>query len=54
MAVKERCCFCRKYTRSDGTCQNKECVRYVPDKTEGMVDGDTNQAEVEGGTHTAD
>lgn len=34
MAVKKRCNFCRKYLRPDGTCQNRECVRYVPEKTE--------------------
>lgn len=31
MAVKKRCNFCRKYLRSDGTCQNTECPRYVPE-----------------------
>jgi hypothetical protein len=31
MAVKKRCNFCRKYLRPDGTCQNPECPRYVPE-----------------------
>ena len=29
MAVKHRCGFCRKILRSDGTCANEECPRYV-------------------------
>lgn len=32
MAVKKRCCLCRKYTRPDGTCQNEKCVRFVPEE----------------------
>lgn len=31
MAVKKRCNFCRKYLRPDGTCQNPQCPRYVPE-----------------------
>ena len=34
MAVKKRCNFCRKYLRPDGTCQNPECSRYVPEVTD--------------------
>ena len=30
--IKKRCIRCRKELRSDGTCQNKSCVRYVPPK----------------------
>lgn len=30
--VKKRCIFCHKVLREDGTCQNPNCVRYVPDK----------------------
>ncbi len=28
--VKKRCIRCRKELREDGTCQNPNCVRYVP------------------------
>ena len=31
--VKKRCIFCRKVVRADGTCQNQNCVMYVPDET---------------------
>ena len=31
MAVRKRCIRCRKYVRDDGTCQNPECVLYVPE-----------------------
>lgn len=34
MAVKKRCNFCRKYLRPDGTCQNPQCPRYVPEPEE--------------------
>lgn len=34
MAIKKRCIYCRKVVRPDGTCQNKDCVLYVPEKTE--------------------
>lgn len=35
--VKKRCIRCRKELREDGTCQNPNCVRYVPqtDKSKG-------------------
>ena len=32
MAIKKRCIRCNKHLRADGTCQNPNCVRYVPDK----------------------
>ena len=32
--VKKRCTRCRKVLREDGTCQNKNCCLYVPEKTE--------------------
>lgn len=32
MAIKKRCIRCLKVVREDGTCQNPNCVRYVPDK----------------------
>lgn len=32
--VKKRCPRCRKVIRPDGTCQNKNCCLYVPEKTE--------------------
>ena len=41
MAVKIRCVRCRKYVRSDGTCQNEDCVLYVPEIT---VDDDDVQS----------
>ena len=31
MAIQKRCIRCRKPLREDGTCQNPECVRYVPE-----------------------
>jgi len=45
MAITKRCIRCRQPLRPDGTCQNPQCVRYVPeenaqepDKTEGNAD----------------
>ena len=29
--VTKRCIRCRKPLREDGTCQNPDCVRYVPE-----------------------
>ena len=29
--VKHRCNYCHKVLREDGTCQNPECPRYVPE-----------------------
>lgn len=50
MAVKKRCCFCRKYTRLDGTCQNDKCVRFVPEVLkEVVVNDETTVAENQGG-----
>ena len=43
MAVKKRCNFCRKYLRPDGTCQNPDCPRYVPEDTTNSAD-DQNDA----------
>jgi hypothetical protein len=40
MAITKRCIRCRKPTRPDGTCQNPDCVRYVP---EGQEPGKTNE-----------
>lgn len=31
MAIKKRCIRCRQYLRANGTCQNPNCVRYVPE-----------------------
>lgn len=31
MAIVKRCIRCRKPLRPDGTCQNPNCVRYVPE-----------------------
>ena len=44
MAVRKRCIRCRKYVRDDGTCQNPECVLYVPEEdTENTVKPDENR-----------
>ena len=42
--VKKRCNFCRKYLRQDGTCQNPQCPRYVPEppKEEPTTEEQTN------------
>jgi hypothetical protein len=32
MAVAKRCNFCLKKLRADGTCQNPNCPRYVPEE----------------------
>lgn len=32
MAIKKRCVRCLKPVREDGTCQNPNCVKYVPVK----------------------
>ena len=34
MAVKHRCGFCHKVLRTDGTCANEKCPRYVPEQPE--------------------
>jgi hypothetical protein len=34
LKVKHRCGCCRKVLREDGTCQNPQCPRYVPEVTE--------------------
>lgn len=39
--VKKRCIFCRKVVRADGTCQNQNCVMYVPPKEEQPKETDT-------------
>lgn len=31
LKIKKRCNFCLKPLREDGTCQNKDCPRYVPE-----------------------
>lgn len=31
LKVKHRCGCCRKVLREDGTCQNPQCPRYVPE-----------------------
>lgn len=31
MTIVKRCIRCRKPLRPDGTCQNPNCVRYVPE-----------------------
>ena len=32
MAITKRCIRCRQPLREDGTCQNQNCVRYVPEE----------------------
>ncbi len=32
MAITKRCIRCRQPLRPDGTCQNPQCVRYVPEE----------------------
>lgn len=32
MAITKRCIRCRKKVREDGTCQNPNCVLYVPEE----------------------
>lgn len=34
MAITKRCIRCRKKVREDGTCQNPNCVLYVPEVRE--------------------
>lgn len=34
MAITKRCIRCRKKVREDGTCQNPNCVLYVPEVQE--------------------
>ena len=44
MAVTKRCIRCHKKVRPDGTCQNPECVLYVPEEdTENTVKPDENR-----------
>lgn len=31
--IKKRCGRCLRVLRDDGTCQNKQCVRYVDQKS---------------------
>lgn len=45
MAVKKRCNFCRKYLRSDGTCQNTECPRYVPEPKPELEEPEKDEGE---------
>lgn len=39
MAIKKRCNRCMKYVRVDGTCQNPNCVRYVPNPVDEVPEG---------------
>ena len=32
MTITKRCIRCRKKVREDGTCQNPNCPRYVPEE----------------------
>lgn len=34
MAITKRCIRCRQPLRPDGTCQNPQCVRYVPEENQ--------------------
>jgi hypothetical protein len=44
--IKKRCIRCRQYLREDGTCQNPNCVRYVPEP-EPEGDGTNNEEQTE-------
>ena len=41
--IKKRCIRCRKELRSDGTCQNKSCVRYKAEKHTETKDSTTTE-----------
>ena len=43
--VTKRCIRCRKPLREDGTCQNPNCVRYVPEENEGEKKDDKTDNE---------
>jgi hypothetical protein len=47
--VKHCCGFCRKVLRSDGTCANEECTRYVPEVVEEEETPATEEAQEKGG-----
>lgn len=48
MAIKYRCFRCMKVLRADGTCQNPDCIRYVPDEeTEEKADTAKPESESE-------
>ena len=43
MAIKERCIRCMKITRSNGTCQNPKCSRYVPESNDSATKFDSDK-----------
>lgn len=48
LSIKKRCIRCRKYLRADGTCQNPDCVRFVPEATataEAEAESEENKGE---------
>lgn len=45
MAITKRCIRCRKKVREDGTCQNQNCVLYVPEVQEEPVEEQPEQEE---------
>ena len=46
LSIKKRCIRCRKYLRADGTCQNPDCVRFVPEAT-ATAEAESAEAEEE-------
>ena len=43
--VNKRCIRCRKPLREDGTCQNPNCVRYVPEPEPEPNNNDKNEGD---------
>ena len=39
--LKKRCIRCYHILREDGTCQNSDCVRYMPEKDTTAASGTT-------------
>ncbi len=40
MPITKRCIRCRQPLREDGTCQNPNCVRYVPEEENNDIQED--------------
>ena len=56
--LPKRCPHCAHKLRADGTCQNKECLWYVPDESESSKsektekESDTSKASGTSGTES--
>ena len=54
LKIKKRCIRCLKVLREDGTCQNPDCPRYVPEKetmkepTQETTEADNGKAKKDG------